>query len=93
VAYFLLTAKPVFEGQPVQVIQSHLQAVPQRPSARLGKPLPAKLEAVVLECLEKDPNSRPESAQALMDRLNACDDVAPWAAEDARAWWSRRKTA
>jgi serine/threonine-protein kinase len=93
VAYFLLTGSPIFEGRPVQVIQSHLNTKPELPSARLGRPLPAKLEALVLECLEKDPNRRPESAQALMDRLSACDDVEPWAAEDARRWWSKRKTA
>jgi serine/threonine-protein kinase len=93
VAYFLLTGAPVFEGQPVQVIQSHLKAVPQRPSARLGSPLPLKLESVILDLLEKDPSNRPDSAQALMDRLNACDDVKPWAAEDAREWWRKRKTA
>jgi eukaryotic-like serine/threonine-protein kinase len=93
VAYYLLTATPVFEGRLVEVIQSHLQRSPESPSARLGRPLPAKLESVVLECLEKDPSRRPESAQALMDRLDACDDVLPWAAEEARRWWRARKTA
>jgi serine/threonine-protein kinase len=93
VAYCLLTGSPVFDGTPVQVIQSHLQVSPEPPSARLGRPLPAKLESIVLDCLEKDPNRRPESAQALMDRLAACDDVAPWVAEEARKWWRARKTA
>jgi hypothetical protein len=51
-----------------------------------------KLERLVLECLEKDPNLRPESAQALLDRLDACDDVAPWGAEEARRWWLARRT-
>jgi len=49
--------------------------------------LPAKLEMLVLDCLQKDPNLRPASAEALRDRLSACDDVAPWAAEEARRWW------
>jgi hypothetical protein len=93
VAYYLLTATPIFEGRPIQVIQSQLHASPEPPSARLGRPLPAKLEALVLECLEKDPNRRPESAQTLMDRLAACDDVPPWDAEEARRWWRQRKTA
>jgi hypothetical protein len=34
-----------------------------------------------------------ESAQALMDRLDACDDVEPRAVEEARRWWRARKTA
>ncbi|MEP6768366.1 MAG: serine/threonine-protein kinase [Acidobacteriota bacterium] len=93
VAYYLLTGEPVFDGMPMQVIQSHVQAIPQSPSARLGRALPAKLERVVLDCLQKDPNRRPESARALTDRLDACDDVEPWAVEQARRWWRSRKTA
>lgn len=93
VAYYLLTATALFEGRPIDVIQGHLQATPQPPSARLGRPLPAKLERIVLECVEKDPIRRPESAQALADRLAACDDVEPWNAEEARTWWRQRRTA
>jgi eukaryotic-like serine/threonine-protein kinase len=93
VAYFLLTGTPLFFGNPMQVIHSHLQAVPEPPSARLGRPLPRKLERVVLDCLEKDPNDRPESAVALIARLDACDDVEPWSSEEARTWWKRRRTA
>jgi serine/threonine-protein kinase len=93
VAYYLLTGTPVFEGRMIDVIQDHLQRSPERPSTRLGRFLPAKLESVVLECLEKDPRRRPQSAKALMDRLEACDDVEPWAVEEARKWWRARKTA
>ncbi len=90
VAYYLLTATPVFVGRPIAVIQSHLNASPEPPSARLGRPLPRKLERLVLDCLEKDPTRRPESAQAVADRLAACDDVEPWYPEDARTWWNGR---
>jgi serine/threonine-protein kinase len=93
VAYFLLTGTPVFEGRLVEVIQSHLQRIPQAPSARLGRPIPAKLERVVLDCLEKDPDRRPDSAKALGDRLDACDDVEPWLPDQAQRWWRTRKTA
>jgi serine/threonine protein kinase len=93
VAYYLLTGSPVFEGRLVEVIQSHLLRAPETPSARLGRPVPAKLERVVLDCLEKDPALRPESARELMDRLAACDDVEPWRPEEAQRWWRERKTA
>ena len=93
VAYYMLTATRVFEGRAIDVIQAHLDAPPEPPSQRLGRPIPAKLESVVLDCLAKDPNLRPESAAVLADRLAACDDVTPWTAEQARAWWKARKTA
>jgi serine/threonine-protein kinase len=93
VAYFLLTGLPVFEGRLVEVIRSHLERSPEPPSVRLGRPLPVKLERVVLDCLEKDPTRRPESARALRDRLAACDDVEPWRPEEAQRWWRQRKTA
>jgi eukaryotic-like serine/threonine-protein kinase len=91
VAYYLLTGTPVFQGRLIDVIQNHLHASPERPSTRLGRSLPAKLESVVLQCLEKEPDRRPESALALMDRLDACDDVPPWLTEDARRWWRARR--
>jgi serine/threonine-protein kinase len=91
VAYFLLTGTPVFQGRPMLVIQSHLGTAPDPPSARLGRRLPAKLERLVLNCLEKDPALRPESAQALAARLAACDDVPLWSHEEAEAWWRTRK--
>ena len=55
VAYYLLTGTTVFQGRFVEVIQSHLLNAPEAPSARLGRPLPPKLERLVLDCLEKDP--------------------------------------
>jgi hypothetical protein len=93
VAYYLLAGTPVFDGRPIELIQGHLTVTPEPPSARLGRPLPAKLERLVLECLEKDPGRRPESAQTLMDRFEALDDVELWNAEEARKWWRSRKTA
>lgn len=91
VAYYLLTGTPVFDGSPMQVIQKHLAAAPDPPSSRLGVPLPAKLEDLVLELLEKDPSRRPESAHAVLERLGSLDDVEPWSAERARTWWIERR--
>jgi hypothetical protein len=88
VAYFLLTGTPVFSGRgALELIHHHLQTEPESLSRRLGRPVPPKLEALVLACLAKDPDQRPESARALADALHACDDVPPWNELDARAWW------
>ncbi|UJR78224.1 Serine/threonine-protein kinase PknB [Sandaracinus amylolyticus] len=90
VAYFLLTGEPVFEGKNVvEVCGHHLHSHPVRPSVRVGRPLPEKLEALVMRCLEKDPAARPSSAAALIELLEACD-VPEWTDADARQWWRER---
>ena len=91
VAYFLLTGTPVYSGRgALEIIHHHLQTVPEAPSRRLGRPLPPKLEAVVLACLAKNPDERPESARALADALRDCDDVEPWNEIAAQGYWRER---
>ena len=91
VAYFLLTGTPVFSGRgALEIIHHHLQTAPESLSRRLGKPIPPKLEAVVMACLSKNPDERPESARALAAALHACDDVPPWDELAAQSFWHER---
>jgi serine/threonine-protein kinase len=91
VGYFLLTGKPPFEGKTVvEVCGHHLHTAPSPPSSRLGRPLPAKLEKLILQCLEKDRTRRPEDARAFVAALEACDDVTPWTQADGERWWRER---
>jgi serine/threonine protein kinase len=88
VAYYLLAGRNVFEAATViEVCSHHLHTPPEPPSHKLGRPLPAQLEALILACLEKEPVRRPASAQALVDALLACDDVGTWGEAEALAWW------
>ena len=88
VAYFMLTGQPVFTGDtPVATVLAHVQAVPAPPSARSEFDVPAALDAVILECLSKEPAGRPASATALAERLAAAVPDDGWTAEHARAWW------
>jgi serine/threonine-protein kinase len=90
VGYFLLTGRPVFEGETViEVVGSHLHKPPVPPDQRLGGPVPASLSALILACLEKDPVRRPASALACIAALDASEDVPAWTDEQASAWWSR----
>jgi eukaryotic-like serine/threonine-protein kinase len=74
VAYWLLTGTPVFDGSSVvEICSQHIHSVPEAPSARLGRALPADLEAVILRCLAKDPAERFASTRLLAEALDRCD--------------------
>jgi serine/threonine-protein kinase len=89
VGYYLLTGGHVFEGRTlVEVCGHHLHSVPDPPSQRLGAPVPDDLEALLLDCLAKEPAKRPESAAALRQSLRSCRAFGEWDGESARRWWS-----
>lgn len=90
VAYYLLAGSDVFTGKStLEVCTQHLHQQPQPLSMR-GVTVPADLEALVLSCLSKDPNQRPQSAAELRRRIDACS-VEPWDSDKARAWWAAHK--
>jgi eukaryotic-like serine/threonine-protein kinase len=91
VAYFLLTGEPVFSGVTLLEVCAqtlHEPVVP--PSKRATVSIPPKLEALVMTCLAKKKEERPENADAFTQALRACDDVPAWSAAEARAWWKAR---
>jgi len=90
VAYWLLTGGPVFKKKnPVKTILAHLQETPEPPSSRAEIEIPTPLERLVLECLEKDPDQRPGSAEDLADRLHATGLAPDWT--QAQEWWERHQ--
>ena len=90
VGYFLLTGAPVFAAESaVELCAHHLHSVPESPSLRLGRPIPDDLEAIVLDCLQKDPDRRPQSASDVAERLASTSARRDFTREDARAAWQR----
>ena len=89
VAYWLLTGKLVFEGaSALKVMLAHAHDAPARPSTRVELAIPPELEALVMECLEKDPQRRPASARAIAARLESIPVAADWTPERAEKWWA-----
>jgi serine/threonine-protein kinase len=88
VMYWLLTGRLVFQGDnPMKVMHQHISDAPVPPSQRTEMPIPAELEAVIMDCLAKDPDDRPASALVLIDRLDAVPVASPWTPQRARQWW------
>jgi len=93
VGYWLLTGQPVFEGStPMQVVMAHIQKAPAPPSRRTDQKIPGELEEILLACLQKDPNNRPQTMQELGQRLKAIPLENPWTQERARRWWLEKGT-
>jgi serine/threonine-protein kinase len=90
VGYWLITGKRVFEAETRHdMLVMHAHQRPVTPSVRVGKPIHAGLEAVIMACLEKNPDRRPQTARELRERLNALSFEHAWSEERAALWWKR----
>jgi serine/threonine-protein kinase len=75
VAYWMLTGTTVFGGNtPTEMAIAHVLQTPEPLSERLGKAVGWELEQAVMDCLAKEPANRPESALALLERLQHLDE-------------------
>jgi serine/threonine protein kinase len=94
VGYFLVTGTPVFGGDSVvEICMKHVQATVDPPSQRLGRRVSPDLEALVLRCLSKRPEDRPQSAGELIDELEGLAAAKTWSRADARQWWQAHPVA
>ena len=70
-AYEMLSGNPPFASRtPAQQFAAHLTEVPA-PIVTRSRDLPAPLATLVMQCLEKDPARRPQSARELLGTLAA----------------------
>ena len=71
VAYEMLAGRTPFAGRsPQALMAAHLTERPM-PITELRPDVPAGLAALVMQCLEKEPDARPESAGAIAARLDS----------------------
>jgi serine/threonine-protein kinase len=88
VAYYLLTGQLVFEADNrMQMLMHHVQTPPVPPSQRTELRSPRELEELVMACLEKDPNKRPQDAERLFEGVCQCSTGGDWDNAMARHWW------
>jgi serine/threonine-protein kinase len=92
VVFWLLTGKVIFEGRnALEMMFHHAHTPPPKPSTRTELPIPAPLEELVMECLEKDPARRPASAEAVSTRVDAVFLESAWTVERAERWWATHR--
>src|SRR5262249_9097092 len=78
VAYYLLTGTLLFDAPTAMSMAiAQLEHQPEPPSRRAEVAVPASLERVVMACLQKKPENRPQSEAELPSVLYTCADVPP----------------
>ena len=88
VAYWLLTGRLPFEDKSaLAVMAQHVSLPPPSPSAAAPAVVPTALEALVKDCMAKEPKARPESMQVLHERLLRLANENPWDQPRAVEWW------
>jgi serine/threonine-protein kinase len=88
VAYWLLTGRLPFEDKSVlAVMAQHVSLPPPSPSEAAPAVVPSALEALVKDCMAKEPKNRPASMQVLHERLSRLAQEEPWDQPRAIEWW------
>ena len=83
VGYEMLTGLSPFAGaSPQAVIAAHMTKTPERLSAK-SETVPARLDALVMRALEKDPDKRWQSAREMRDEM---DSLRESSAKTAKSW-------
>jgi class 3 adenylate cyclase/tetratricopeptide (TPR) repeat protein len=81
VLYEMVTGRPPFLGDDaVSIISQHINTAPVAPTWH-NPEVPRALESLILRCLAKDPNERPESAAAMPEAMQAVMATASSVAE------------
>ncbi|HEY6362982.1 MAG TPA: hypothetical protein VIX63_17875, partial [Vicinamibacterales bacterium] len=71
-----------------KMLMQHVHAQPVPPSQRTELPIPRELDQLVLACLQKDPNLRPQSAETLLRMCDGSSVCKSWDQSMAKQWWA-----
>jgi hypothetical protein len=88
-AYFLLTCEYVFKAESVmEVYEKQLTEVPIPPSQRRPDSISPEMERIIMSCLNKDAQVRPQTVSELRALLMSSPHAADWGVEQRATWWS-----
>ncbi len=87
VLYWLVTGHQVFgNNSPMATIADHITSKPVVPSRRAEVEIPPAMDQLILDCLEKRPDDRPQSVAEVQAQLTDLVTDA-WTPARADAWW------
>jgi serine/threonine-protein kinase len=90
VGYWLLTGQLVYESDSaVKMMYRHIEGDPVPPSSRTELPIPQELDALIMACLGKKPDDRPDDAREVIRMLDAVSLPQSWTEANASQWWER----
>jgi serine/threonine-protein kinase len=89
VGYWLLTGRLVFQApNAIQLMYQHANTPPVPPSQRSELEISPELDRIILACLAKHPDDRPQTAGELSRQLATAVPTG-WTEEQAHRWWDR----
>jgi serine/threonine-protein kinase len=88
VGYYLLTGKPIFDGDDSLAISNQVLHTPAARVRDAGIEVPEGLDRLIAACLEKERHLRPQTTQAVVEALDRLASRLAWTQLDAAAWWA-----
>ncbi len=87
VGYYLVTGRSMFDFRSdLDLLYDALNVAPTPPS-QLSTAIGQELDRLLMACLAKDPEDRPQNVAEIVDELNRVETPGRWTQEDAQAWW------
>jgi eukaryotic-like serine/threonine-protein kinase len=87
-AYRLMTGRDVFSGgSDMEVFHQTLHMPVSDPTSISPLAIPPEFSELVLRCLSKNPEDRPQSMRDVISVLDRLALEYPWRQEEARRWW------
>jgi serine/threonine-protein kinase len=91
VAFYMLTGRELFQGaDDLELSNRVLNDEVPRPSTVAAQAIPVELDLLVVACLEKRREDRPQRVTDLMEAFDALAVTYRWTQRDAADWWAKR---
>jgi serine/threonine-protein kinase len=91
VAFLMLTGRKLFESaDDLQLTSKILNEEPPRASSVAPQPIPVELDLLVLSCVEKRREDRPQRIADLVEAFDALALEHRWTQREAESWWKEK---